>query len=439
MGTALRQLPAWLQHPLLIVGVALCLRVAWTVAYEPWRAPYERLIARAPSPDSGSYQEVALVLLHYWNKPGQAILEQPEAIDSVIIRAPGYPLMMAVLYALFGVNPFWVVLAQVSASVANCYLVIAALRRISSPLGAALGGWLFAVNPILIDHTQLILTETFFVLGATLLLYSLCQWRAHPAPNPLRAGLGSGVALAFTTLIRPGMLWVAPVLGVLSVFSRSLLAQARLRWLAGYLVGVLALLAPWSAYNRVHYGSWRLTVAGELYLLDMTGLAVARMQKPIHEMRAILEAEALAHMQQDGLDPNRQIFERGRYYRATAQRYIQQHFSDFVYYWLRGMVFFWRSAAGPNTGGAWIESAVAIRLWFQVYHFAYMAALFLGLWFTWRTRQHRWWAILFVCTALYFTVSAGCSGNARFRLQTFAFSLPVIAIGLGMWRDSRQV
>ncbi|BCW96217.1 MAG: hypothetical protein KatS3mg018_1699 [Fimbriimonadales bacterium] len=218
MGTALRKLPAWLHHPLLIVGVALCLRMAWTVAYEPWRDDYERLIARAPSPDSGSYQEVALVWLHYWNKPGQAIREQPEAIDSIIIRAPGYPLMMALLYALFGVNPFWVVLAQMGASVANCYLVIAALRRISSPLGAALGGWLFAVNPILIDHTQLILTETFFVLGATLLLYSLCRWRAHPAPDPLRAGFGSGVALAFTTLIRPGMLWLAPVLGVLGVF-----------------------------------------------------------------------------------------------------------------------------------------------------------------------------------------------------------------------------
>ena len=96
MATTLRRAMVWLQHPWLIVGVALCLRVAWMVAYAPWDAPNERLITRAPNPDAGSYQEVALVLLRYWNKPGQAIVEMPEAIDSIIIRAPGYSLVMAV-------------------------------------------------------------------------------------------------------------------------------------------------------------------------------------------------------------------------------------------------------------------------------------------------------------------------------------------------------
>jgi len=135
-------------------------------------------------------------------------------------------------------------------------------------------------------------------------------------------------------------------------------------------------------------------------------------------------------MRDDGLDPNRQIFERGRYYRAVALKYIRKHSHDFTYYWLRGMLFFWRSASGPNTGSEWLKSSRVIKLWFQVYHLTYLAVLGAGLWLSWRVRQQRWWTVVFLVTALYFTVSAGCSGNPRFRLQTFIFSLPVIAIGL---------
>jgi uncharacterized membrane protein YfhO len=76
--------------------------------------------------------------------------------------------------------------------------------------------------------------------------------------------------------------------------------------------------------------------------------------------------------------------------------------------------------------------------WFQGYYFAYSVALITGLWLTIRTRRQQWWAILFVLTAIYFTLSAGCSGNARFRLQTFVFSLPVIAIGLDSARQKRE-
>ena len=271
-----------------------------------------------------------------------------------------------------------------------------------------------------------------------LVLYAFAQFRAQPSPAVWRAGVGSGVALALTTLIRPSPLWLIPVQGVLGVFARPLSAQARGIWLAGYLAGVLALFVPWAAYNRVHYGSWRLTLAGELYLLDMTGLVVTQMQQPIHQARAMLEAEAFARMRNDGLDPDRQIFERGRYYRAVALDYIQQHPNEFAYYWLRGMLFFWRSAGGPNTGNEWMMSSRAVKRWFQGYYFAYLVALITGLWLTIRTRRQRWWAILFVLTAIYFTLSAGCSGNARFRLQTFVFSLPVIAIGLDSARQKRE-
>jgi len=271
-----------------------------------------------------------------------------------------------------------------------------------------------------------------------LVLYAFAQFRAQPSPAVWRAGVGSGVALALTTLIRPSPLWLIPVQGVLGVFARPLSAQARGIWLAGYLAGVLALFVPWAAYNRVHYGSWRLTLAGELYLLDMTGLVVTQMQQPIHQARAILEAEAFARMRNDGLDPDRQIFERGRYYRAVALDYIQQHPNEFAYYWLRGMLFFWRSAGGPNTGNEWMMSSRAVQRWFQGYYFAYLVTLITGLWLTIRTRRQQWWAILFVLTAIYFTLSAGCSGNARFRLQTFVFSLPVIAIGLDSARQKRE-
>lgn len=214
--------------------------------------------------------------------------------------------------------------------------------------------------------------------------------------------------------------------------------KARGLWLAGYLAGIFVLLLPWAVYNRVYYNTWRLTIGGELYLLDMAGVVMGKLQRPTHEMRALLEKEAFAQMRDEGLDPNRQIFERGRYYRSVALRYIREQPYEFASYWLRGMLMFWRSAAGANTESEWMMSSRIVRLWFQGYYGLYLIVLFAGLWLTWRVREHRWWASVFLLTALYFTLSAGIADNARFRLQTFAFSLPVIAIGIDIVQQRRK-
>ncbi|MGQ9656760.1 MAG: ArnT family glycosyltransferase [Fimbriimonadales bacterium] len=438
MGANTRSIVGWLQHPWLIIGVAFGLRLAWMLAYAPWHDAHTRLIAQPPNPDTGSYQAFALALLHYWNKPGQAILENPDALEAVTIRAPSYPFIMAVLYKLLGMSPFWIVLVQVFVSVGNCALVMAVLRRVSSSLGAAAGGWFFALNPVVIDYTQMVLTETFFVFGTTLMLYSFARFRTHPNPNALRAGIGSGLALAFTALMRPGAMFLIPVMAVFGIFARVLPMKSYGLWLAGYLVGTFVLLLPWAVYNRVHYNTWRLTIGGELYLLDMAGVVVGKLQRPTHEMRAVLLEEVFARMRADGLDPNRQIFERGRYYRAVALHHIRQQPYEFASYWLRGMLMFWRSASGPSTGSEWIMSSRIVRLWFQGYHGVYLIVLIAGLWLTWRVCEYRWWASVFLLTALYFTLSAGVAGNARFRLQTFAFSLPVIAIGMDIVQQKRK-
>lgn len=90
----------------------------------------------------------------------------------------------------------------------------------------------------------------------------------------------------------------------------------------------------------------------------------------------------------------------------------------------------WMLAYAP-----WEDSHTRLIARFQGYYFAYLVALVAGLGLTWRAQ--RWWAVLFLLTAFYFTLGAGCSGNARFRLQTFAFSLPVIALGLDIAQQKR--
>ena len=416
----------WLLSPWSILSVALALRLLWWFLYAPWENEFHRLIAHAPNPDSGSYHKVALALLHHWNRPGRALVEMPDAAASISIRPPGYPLLIAMVYAIAGVRPAWVLLAQVFISVAGGYFLMQALRNIQGAAGAAIGGWLYALNPTLIDYTCLILTETQFVLGTTLVIYALSVWRTASRPAPLPMGFWIGVAIAFTALTRPSPIPLIPVLALLGAWARPLEWRQRGLFWAGYLLGILVLFVPWSVYNRVHYGSWRLTIGGEQYLLDQVGLVVGRMERPLHEMRAVLTEQALAQMQRDGLDPVRQVFERGRYYRAVALRHLQEDPANFVRYWLRGMVLFWRSAGGANSWGAdraWVKG------WFQLYHVVYLLLVGVGLWAAFRTAALRWWAWLFVLTALYFTMSAFCSGNPRFRLQTFAFSMPVAVSG----------
>lgn len=408
------------------------LRLVFTLSWAPWQDDLNRLVLNAPTPDSGSYHTVALVLMRYWNRPGAVLEEEPRAIHAILNRPPGYPLLIAIVYGLFGMRPHWIIWLQVLLDTAACGLAIRALTLIWNARAGALGGWLYALNPLLINATGNVLSESVFIFLLTLSLFFMARWRSSPAAG---YALALGLTIGAGTTVRASLLYFAPIV-MLAMLTGGTLRQ-RLGVSGWYLAGIAVLIAPWIAYNWIHYGSTKLTLAGEYHLLHMAAYLKGSERFAPSAMRGELIEEALKRMRRDGLDPNRQIFERGRYYRQVALEWMRQDARAALILWLRGMAGFWRSAGGVDVPSEALRQSRTLKLYFQAYHVPYLALLAVGLWRLWRDRARRLWGWLFLAAACYFTLTAGWAGQPRYRLQVFPYSLPVM-VGIARRKDNAQ-
>lgn len=178
-----------------------------------------------------------------------------------VIRTPGYPAFVAVVYKLFGVgNDLAVTLAQAFVFAAICLAVCAIARRVTSErvaLGAACATALFPPLPY---FGALVLTELFttFVMTIAMLI-------AVRAVQEKRIVLyaAAGVLFSLTTLVRPA--FVLLPFGLAAGVPILVREQRTRRALAGW--GALALaaaltLAPWFAYNYIYLGRFTLSPAG---------------------------------------------------------------------------------------------------------------------------------------------------------------------------------
>jgi 4-amino-4-deoxy-L-arabinose transferase-like glycosyltransferase len=413
-------------QPRTILLTAVALRLAFLIVLAPWYNDFERFIAHAPNADSGSYHEVALFLMRFWNRPEatQEVLSQnPELAHAILNRPPGYPMVLALVYSIFGMRPFGVIVLQIVLDTLGCWLVLRGLRDEFGTRGSALGGWLYAVNPLLITYTGHVLSESLFVFLLTAALYLLLRLRADaPAWQALLLGLVVGLGVS----VRASLLYLAPVLGLMLLTLRRSWAQ-RGHIIGLYLLGLACVIGVWKGYNFVHYGSTQLTLSGEIHLLHMAAYIRGGMQEGPSATRAPLIAAACQRMQADGLDPNQAIFERRRYYRAVFLDEFYRQPQVFLREWLRGMAIFWRSAGGIDVNSDRLRQWHALRYIFWVYHLAYLCLICVGCWAVLRMPKMRVWGWFFLVAAAYFTVTAGWAGQPRYRLQVFPFSIPMIA------------
>jgi hypothetical protein len=56
-------------QPRAILLTTVALRLGFLMLLAPWQNDFERFVAHAPNADSGSYHEVALFLMRFWNRP----------------------------------------------------------------------------------------------------------------------------------------------------------------------------------------------------------------------------------------------------------------------------------------------------------------------------------------------------------------------------------
>ena len=287
--------------------------------------------ARFFTNDSYSYHRSARALLS-----DGAFAVSPERPDvPQTERTPGYPVLLAAVYAVFGANPAAAIAVQILISLATIVFVTRLAGELGSEqmggeqLGGMTGIWaaaFMAFDLASFSHSLLLLTETFFAFLICCMLYCAARFDAA-IPLGLRAGAGwalaLGLYLALATHVRPITYYLVLPLGgwVLIV------AGARLRdWkraaasLLLFVLPYLALIGGWQLRNQARTGSAEFSsIAGKDLLFyrgaavvarrDGISLEAARRQLGEHrydelhpETKDWSEAELSSRWKQEGLE-----------------------------------------------------------------------------------------------------------------------------------------
>ena len=396
-------------------------------------------------PDTHTYLEPGRNLLLHGSFTAAGLPE--------ILRTPGYPLFLA-MTSLAG--PIAVALAQVVLSVLSVVLVWRLALQISPDTRIALlAAWLFALEPLSVTYSILLLPETLFL---ALFLLSLERLAAFLRSRQLNVLAAAGLCLAAATFVRPVTFYLPLLLaaGLLVAFARS----PGLRWKAPavLLLTVMPCLAAWQIRNRIETGfsGFSAVQALNLYFYSSAEV-VARLEH--HSLEQVQDelgynSELLFLMRHPDAAAWTQL-QRIGFMQAEALRVIRNHPALFLRLHLAGSL---RTAFNPgaavllslfnlasadesfarehNQGPLRAAQWTVLHAPLQAAYMAALSILLLGLYFFAARGVLRGSAsapalALLLGVSLYFlAVSGGAAGIARLRLPMMPALCVMAAAGI---------
>jgi len=130
-----------------------------------------------------------------------AITDGSGVVHPTLIRLPGYPLLLAACFRLFGLGNYNAVsYLQIVLELWGCLLLAAFVRRIASEAAAHWTLWLAALCPFTAAYAVAPLTETPTLFCIALALWAMARFHARPDWWP---ALAFTFAITFAALLRP--------------------------------------------------------------------------------------------------------------------------------------------------------------------------------------------------------------------------------------------
>jgi 4-amino-4-deoxy-L-arabinose transferase-like glycosyltransferase len=232
----------------LVVCVALAVRMT-----------YNLTVASAYTPrfDARSYESIALHILSE-----HCFCEHPYA--PTLDRAPLWPGIIALLYALLGPHSEYVRLFLSLVGTGTCLLIFLFARDLLGPGWAILAGLIAALYPELYIYDGWLYSESLYIFLT--LAFSYLLYRLATRQTPLWLWAGCGGIIALLALVRPNGL---AALAIFALWGGVVLWQRWLPWrqfLGRALLTVLvtlALIAPWTLRNYAVSGRFVPIATGD--------------------------------------------------------------------------------------------------------------------------------------------------------------------------------
>jgi len=179
-----------------------------------------------------------------------------------VLRTPAYPLFVATIYTVFGMQQTAVAIAQIGLFVMICLLVFAMARRIVPEPVAWLAALATALFPPIPYFAALTMTEVWTTFWFTIAMWLAILAIEEPAPGRF---LLLGIVCAIATLSRPVFVLFPFALTAVGIVVLPFVAVRRrpgwIHW-AATLAAFAVTMLPWFTYNYVTLGAFTLSPAG---------------------------------------------------------------------------------------------------------------------------------------------------------------------------------
>ena len=403
----------------------------------------------------------------YWAN-ARSLLEYGTFADTASAgRMPGYFLFLAGLMGVFGPSLFAVLAVQALLDSVTCVLVGMIGARLSVSIGLV-AGLLAAVWPNLVVTSTLVLTDSFFMLPFTAMLYASVRFLET---GLVRWAAWTGLFLGAAVLVRAVAQYL-PLAVVLLVVAVPLLRERN--WRRGFFAGLaftvaVALpLAPWLHRNISQHDAMTLTSQGGAHLLYWVIPRVLSRTQGIQQGQAVkeLREEFQAEMESRGLDTeSMNIFARDRAMKDfSLARLSELSPQDILGSWGSGMTVNLMSpaiGADPRMralphpsfmGTSHLDLLSRITLYMQEASPVYLAAVAIGVvgavlasllqiyGFVLLSRVSGWVAFLGIAGMFYFLLISGPITAPKYRLPFEPVLIILQAMALvALWPRLRRV
>lgn len=201
--------------------------------------------------DTQRYEAPALSLLH----TGELAIDPKSISTPTMSTTPGYSLFIAGVYKVFGEDRYPLIIIQILLSSLTILIVYLISMKIWGSPVALIASALMAISPLQVLYSQVVLSETFFILFLTFALLSatyLIMADKHLTTNSYRYkwAFFLGLSIASSTMIRPISYYL-----VICIVLGLFLFKKKLGYEWNQLAKILSLIMLPAI---IFYGSWQV-------------------------------------------------------------------------------------------------------------------------------------------------------------------------------------
>ncbi|MFA5405319.1 MAG: glycosyltransferase family 39 protein [Ignavibacteria bacterium] len=392
-----------------ILLIAFAVRIIYSISVQAWSSEFMENMENHS--DAREYNSLAIKILENGSYPDNVFLDT--------YRTPVFPVYIATLYFIFGVNPYVVLLSNIILNlVILLFIYKLCIKLFDNKLIALIASALYALEPNIVKLVTMFGTET---LHSTLLIISVYYLMVGLKNKKLLSIGISSLFFGLTALTRPVSLYFYLLCIILIVLYPGGNFKYKYRIVLFFLIVYFLTLFPWMFRNYSVYGHFSTNAfQGTAFIYNAgltkseeTGICVDTIHVEFNDAANKICKE------QNTINP----FDYDKQKEILGLNYIYQHLDTYIKLHIKGMLYFFVS---PLANHKYSNISKIILLGYFLFIYSFVV---LGI-YEMKKRKQTIYLISFSILIFYFCFLTGILGISRYRMPTTAFYLIICSFGI---------